>query len=39
MPDTILEIFEATARAHADRPAMASKRGGRLGEDHLARVP
>ena len=28
MPDTILEIFEATARAHADRPAMARKRGG-----------
>jgi long-subunit acyl-CoA synthetase (AMP-forming) len=28
MPDTVLEIFEATARAHADRPAMASKRGG-----------
>jgi long-subunit acyl-CoA synthetase (AMP-forming) len=28
MPDTVLEIFEATARAHADRPAMARKRGG-----------
>ena len=28
MPDTILEIFETTARAHADRPAMARKRGG-----------
>jgi len=28
MPETVLEIFEATARAHADRPAMARKRGG-----------
>jgi long-subunit acyl-CoA synthetase (AMP-forming) len=28
MPDTVLEIFEATARAQADRPAMARKRGG-----------
>jgi long-subunit acyl-CoA synthetase (AMP-forming) len=28
MPDTILEIFDATARAHADRPAMARKRDG-----------
>jgi long-subunit acyl-CoA synthetase (AMP-forming) len=28
MPDTLLEIFEATARAHAERPAMARKRGG-----------
>ncbi len=28
MPDTALEIFEATARAHATRPAMARKRGG-----------
>jgi long-subunit acyl-CoA synthetase (AMP-forming) len=28
MPDTILEIFEATARSQADRPAMARKRGG-----------
>ena len=28
MPDTILEVFEATARAHAQRPAMARKRGG-----------
>ena len=28
MPDTILEIFEATAHAHAGRPAMARKRGG-----------
>jgi long-subunit acyl-CoA synthetase (AMP-forming) len=28
MPDTVLEIFDATARAHAARPAMARKRGG-----------
>jgi len=28
MPDTVFEIFEATARAQADRPAMARKRGG-----------
>jgi long-subunit acyl-CoA synthetase (AMP-forming) len=28
MPDTVLEVFEATARAHADRPAMARKRFG-----------
>ena len=28
MPSTILEILEATARAHADRPAMARKRRG-----------
>src|SRR4030042_4352943 len=28
MPETILEILEATAHAHADRPAMARKRGG-----------
>jgi len=28
MPDTVLEIFEATAHAQADRPAMARKRGG-----------
>jgi long-subunit acyl-CoA synthetase (AMP-forming) len=28
VPDTILEIFEATARWHADRPAMVRKRGG-----------
>jgi long-subunit acyl-CoA synthetase (AMP-forming) len=28
MPDTVLEVFEATARAHAERPAMARKRGG-----------
>jgi long-subunit acyl-CoA synthetase (AMP-forming) len=28
MPETVLEIFEATARDHADRPAMARKRGG-----------
>jgi long-subunit acyl-CoA synthetase (AMP-forming) len=28
MPDTVLEIFEATARAHTDGPAMARKRGG-----------
>jgi len=26
MPDTVLEIFEATAHRHADRPAMARKR-------------
>ena len=28
MPSTILEILEETARAHADLPAMARKRGG-----------
>jgi long-subunit acyl-CoA synthetase (AMP-forming) len=28
VPDTVLEIFESTARAHANRPAMARKRGG-----------
>jgi long-subunit acyl-CoA synthetase (AMP-forming) len=28
MPSTILEILEATTRAHADRPAMARKRRG-----------
>ena len=28
MPDTVLEIFEATVRAHPERPAMARKRGG-----------
>ncbi len=28
MPETVLEILEATARAHADRLAMARKRGG-----------
>jgi len=28
VPDTILEMFEATAQRHADRPAMARKRGG-----------
>ncbi len=28
MPDTVLEVFEATAGAHADRPAMARKRDG-----------
>jgi long-subunit acyl-CoA synthetase (AMP-forming) len=28
VPSTILGIFEATARAHADRPAMARKRAG-----------
>lgn len=28
MPETVLDIFEATARAQADRPAMARKRGG-----------
>jgi long-subunit acyl-CoA synthetase (AMP-forming) len=27
MPDTVLEILDATVRAHADRPAMARKRG------------
>jgi len=27
MPDTVFEIFEATARTHADRPAMRRKRG------------
>jgi long-subunit acyl-CoA synthetase (AMP-forming) len=28
MPETILEVFEATAREHADRPAMARKTAG-----------
>lgn len=28
MPDTVLEVFEATARAHAARPAMARKCSG-----------
>jgi long-subunit acyl-CoA synthetase (AMP-forming) len=28
MPDTVLEVFEATAGAHPERPAMARKRGG-----------
>ena len=28
MPDTVLEVFEATAQAHAGRPAMARKRSG-----------
>ncbi len=28
MPDTVLEVFEATAGAYAERPAMARKRGG-----------
>ena len=28
MPDTVLEVFEATARRHASRPAIARKRGG-----------
>ena len=28
MPDTVLEVFEATAGTHAERPAMARKRGG-----------
>jgi len=28
MPDTVLEIFEATVRAQPERPAMARKRGG-----------
>jgi long-subunit acyl-CoA synthetase (AMP-forming) len=27
MPDTVFEVFEATARAHADRPALRRKRG------------
>lgn len=27
MPDTVFEVLEATARAHADRPAMKRKRG------------
>jgi long-chain acyl-CoA synthetase len=29
MPDTILQILDATARAHPERPAMARKRGER----------
>jgi long-subunit acyl-CoA synthetase (AMP-forming) len=29
MPDTVLEILDATARAHAEQPAMARKRGER----------
>jgi long-subunit acyl-CoA synthetase (AMP-forming) len=28
MPETVFEVFEATARAHADRPAMRRKRAG-----------
>jgi long-subunit acyl-CoA synthetase (AMP-forming) len=28
MPDTVFEVFEGTARAHADRPAMRRKRAG-----------
>jgi long-subunit acyl-CoA synthetase (AMP-forming) len=28
MPDTVFEVFEATARTHADRPAMRRKRAG-----------
>ncbi|HKZ33608.1 MAG TPA: AMP-binding protein [Vicinamibacteria bacterium] len=28
MPDTVLEVFETTAAAHPERPAMARKRGG-----------
>src|SRR5512136_2560500 len=28
MPETVLEVFDATARRHAGRPAMARKRGG-----------
>jgi long-subunit acyl-CoA synthetase (AMP-forming) len=28
MPDTVFEVFEATARTHADRPAMRHKRAG-----------
>lgn len=28
MPDTVFEVFEATARAHADRPAMRHKHAG-----------
>jgi long-subunit acyl-CoA synthetase (AMP-forming) len=28
MPDTVFEVFEATARAHAGRPAMRRKRAG-----------
>ena len=27
MPDTVFEVFEATARTHAARPAMRRKRG------------
>src|SRR5512143_3519863 len=27
MPDTVLDVFDATAHRHADRPAMARKRG------------
>ena len=27
MPQTILEVFDATVKAHADRPAMLRKRG------------
>jgi long-subunit acyl-CoA synthetase (AMP-forming) len=36
MPDTVLEVFEATARAFASRPAMARKRGGRWEETSWA---
>jgi long-subunit acyl-CoA synthetase (AMP-forming) len=28
MPDTVFEVFETTAGAHGERPAMARKRGG-----------
>jgi len=28
MPETVIEVFEATARANADRPALCVKRGG-----------
>jgi long-subunit acyl-CoA synthetase (AMP-forming) len=28
MPDTVLDVFDATARLHSGRPAMARKRGG-----------
>ncbi len=28
MPDTVLEVFEGMAETHAERPAMARKRGG-----------
>jgi long-subunit acyl-CoA synthetase (AMP-forming) len=28
MPETVFEVFDATARAHADRPAMSRKRAG-----------
>ncbi|HXK09121.1 MAG TPA: AMP-dependent synthetase/ligase [Vicinamibacteria bacterium] len=32
MAETLLEIFETTARAHAERPAMARKSGGTWGK-------